>query len=71
MIYYLRIAYLLGWIIIFPLIIFFVIVDFPLSGLILPSLSYIRYGEWRDYWFLIPNSIKDWYCSLESKIKEE
>lgn len=71
MIYCLRIAYLLGWVIVFPLMLFFFVVDIFLNGLILSSLSYIICGNCTEYCFLISSFIEAWYRSLESKIKEK
>lgn len=71
MIYCLRIAYLLGWVIVFPLMLFFFVVDIFLNGLILSSLSYIICGNCTEYCFLISSFIEAGYRSLESKIKEK
>lgn len=71
MIYYLRIAYLLGWVIIYPLMISFFLIDIFLNGLILPSLSYIICGNCTEYCFLISSFIETWYRSLEPKNKEK
>lgn len=71
MIYCLRIAYLLGWVIVFSLMIFAFAVDIFLNGLILPSLSYIMRGKWTEYSFLISSFIETYYRSLEPKNKEK
>jgi hypothetical protein len=68
---FLRIIYLLGWIVVFPLMMLFFIVDIFLNGLILSALSYIIYGKWDKYCFLISSLIETWYRSLEPKIKEK
>ena len=71
MIYYLRFAYLIGWIIIFPLILFFFFADIFLSGLVLSSLSYIISGKYDKYDISISSLLERWYRSLEPKIKED
>ena len=71
MIYCLRIAYLLGLVIVFPLMIFAFVIDIFLNGLILPLLSYIMCGKWTEYSFLISSFIEAWYRSLEPKNKEK
>lgn len=71
MIYFLRIAYLLGWVIVFPLMIFAFAVDIFLNGLILSSLSYIIYGNCTECCFLISSFIETYYRSLEPKNKEK
>ena len=71
MIYCLRIAYLLGWVIVFPLMIFAFAVDIFLNGLILSSLSYIICGNCSEYCFLISSFIEIYYRSLEPKNKEK
>lgn len=71
MIYFLRIIYLLGWVIVFPLMIFAFAVDIFLNGLILPSLAYIMCGKWTEYCFLISSFIETYYRSLEPKNKEK
>lgn len=71
MIYFLRIIYLLGWVIIFPLMLFFFAVDIFLNGLVLSSLSYIICGNCTEYTFSISSFIEAYYRSLEPKNKEK
>ena len=71
MIYFLRIIYLLGLVIVFPLMIFAFAVDIFFNGLILPSLSYIICGNCTEYTFFISSFIETWYRSLEPKNKEK
>lgn len=71
MIYCLRIAYLLGLVIVFPLMIFAFAVDIFLNGLILSSLSYIICGNCTEYTFFISSFIETYYRSLEPKNKEK